>query len=325
MEQVYEAIGITRQAIWKWKQRSEAKAEQTDRIIQEVKRWRQKHPKMGSRPMYYSMKCEGIALGVGVNQFEQIIKDHHLVIGKARSRKPKCSDGKGKEDYPNLTNGLELTGINQLIVLDITYIWITTRWCYIFSLKDVYSQLVVLTASENLEAKHAITCLDDFVKLRGPLSVRGCIHHTDNGSQYNCGKYKDKLAGYGILISRSTQCKENGSSEQSHHVSKNMYLEPLGLKTFAQLKKACKDFMYKNNYKRAIKQLGHTSVSNEQCKIERNKLFNHKKLFTFKLLIRKSCQLKSWNFTLLSIATPTTLIYLLECIQVYHLQNLWNK
>jgi hypothetical protein len=35
-----------------------------------------------------------------------------------------------------------------------------------------------------------------------------------------------------------------------------MYLEPLGLKTFAQLKKACKDFMYKNNYKRAIKQLG---------------------------------------------------------------------
>ena len=120
MEQVYEAIGITRQAIWKWKQRSEAKAEQTDRIIQEVKRWRQKHPKMGSRPMYYSMKCEGIALGVGVNQFEQIIRDHHLVIGKARSRKPKCSDGKGKEDYPNLTNGLELTGINQLIVLDIT-------------------------------------------------------------------------------------------------------------------------------------------------------------------------------------------------------------
>jgi putative transposase len=256
MEQVYEAIGITRQAIWKWKQRSEAKAEQTDRIIQEVKRWRQKHPKMGSRPMYYSMKCEGIALGVGVNQFEQIIRDHHLVIGKARSRKPKCSDGKGKEDYPNLTNGLELTGTNQLIVLDITYIWITTRWCYIFSLKDVYSQWVVLTASENLEAKHAITCLDDFVKLRGPLSVRGCIHHTDNGSQYNCGKYKDKLAGYGILISRSTQCKENGSSEQSHHVSKNMYLEPLGLKTFAQLKKACKDFMYKNNYKRAIKQLG---------------------------------------------------------------------
>jgi hypothetical protein len=28
---------------------------------------------------------------------------------------------------------------------------------------------------------------------------------------------------------------------------------------------------------------------------------------------------------MLSIATPTTLIYLLECIQVYHLQNLWNK
>ncbi|MCO5277397.1 MAG: hypothetical protein M9911_05360 [Saprospiraceae bacterium] len=117
-------------------------------------------PRWG-RDLCITMKCEEIALGVEVNQFEQIIRDHHLVIGKARSRKPKCSDGKGKEDYPNLTNGLELTN-NQLIVLDITHIWITTRWRLYFFLKDVYSQWVVLTASENLEAKHAITCLDDF-------------------------------------------------------------------------------------------------------------------------------------------------------------------
>ncbi|MBK9023482.1 MAG: hypothetical protein IPL69_05790 [Saprospiraceae bacterium] len=33
----------------------------------------------------------------------------------------KTSDGKGKKTYPNLTNGLVLNGINQLIVGDITY------------------------------------------------------------------------------------------------------------------------------------------------------------------------------------------------------------
>lgn len=256
MEQIYRAVGISRQAIWKWKGREQSKVEQEVQIIKHVKRWRKKHPKMGSRPMYYSITGEGIELGIGINQFEQIIRDNDLVVGKARTRKPKCSDGKGRNGHPNLTNGLELTDINQLIVLDITYLWIGNRWCYLFALKDVYSQWIVITPSQSMEAKNALICLEEFIKLRGEQAFKGCIHHSDNGSQYNCTKYIETLNKYGFLISRSTQCKENGSVEQSHHVSKNMYLEPLGIKTFEQLKKACKEFMYKNNYERAIKQLG---------------------------------------------------------------------
>lgn len=256
MEQVYRAIGISRQAIWKWKSRNQSKSLKEARIIEQVKKWRKNHPKMGSRPLYYSIVGQGIELEVGVNQFEKIIRDNNLVIGKARTRKPKGSDGEGKEDYPNLINGLKLTDINQLVVLDITYIWIDSKWCYVFALKDVYSQWMHIKPSQNMEAKNGLACLEEFVQLRGRKAVKGCIHHSDNGSQYNWHVYKEALLDLGFLISRSTSCKENGSIEQSHHVSKNMYLEHMGIKSFQQLKKACNEFMQRNNYERAIEQLG---------------------------------------------------------------------
>jgi transposase InsO family protein len=256
MEMVYRTLGISRQAIWKAKIRLSTMQEKEAAIVSQVEQWRVNHPKMGSRPMYYSMVGKGIELEVGVNKFEQIVKDNNLLVGKTRTKKPRTSDGKGKENHPNLTNGLILKDINQLIVLDITYIWVSDKWAYIFSLKDVYSQRIVITPSQNMEAKTALICLESFIKLRGKQSVKGCIHHSDNGSQYNWGVYKRTLLEHGFLISRSTRCKENGSIEQLHHVSKNMYLEPMDLKHFDQLKKACKEVMHKNNHERAIKQLG---------------------------------------------------------------------
>lgn len=256
MEKVYEAIGISRQALWKWKIRDQGVREHETWIVSQIKKWRTNHPKMGSRPMYYSIKGQGIDLGVGVNKFEQIVREYNLVVGKAKTKKPKSSDGKGKENYPNLTNGLVLSDVNQLIVLDITYIWVDDKWSYIFALKDVYSQWMVISPSQSLESKTALTCLNTFIKLRSKQAVKGCIHHSDNGSQYNWSVYKKTLLENGFQISRSTCCKENGSVEQSHHISKNMYLEPFGIKSFNHLKEACKDVMYRNNYERAIKQLG---------------------------------------------------------------------
>jgi len=254
---VYSVAGLTRQGVWQWSRDREQRATQVAEILKHIVKWRKGHPKMGSRPLYYSILRSGVDLGIGVNKFEQIVREHGLLVGKAKTKKPHSSDGKGKENYDNLTNGLELTGINQLIVLDITYIWVEDRWCYIFSLKDVYSQMVFVIPSENMEAKNALACLDKYVKYHGKEAVKGCIHHSDNGSQYNWQAYKEALKAYGMRISRARQCKENGSSEQSHHICKNMYLEPWQIKTYEQLEKACQKFMDKNNRERAIKQLGY--------------------------------------------------------------------
>ena len=144
-----------------------------------------RYPSMGGRPLYYTMLNQGEHIPKGVNKFERLIKNNDLTVGVAKKSGPHTSDGFGKRAYPNLTNGLVLTDINQLLVADITYIWISNRWCYLFMLKDVYSQrLISIVPSENMKEENAFKTLLECEKLRGRKSLQACIYHSDNGSQY---------------------------------------------------------------------------------------------------------------------------------------------
>jgi transposase InsO family protein len=260
MESLYNEIGISRQAVWQQKVRDCKKVLDEEEIISLVQKWREKHPKMGSRPLYHTILNSGFDLKIGVNKFENIIKNHNLQIGTIKSRKPKTSDGKGKDGYPNLVNKLIINDINQLVVADITYYMVDGKWHYLFILKDVYSQMVVgLVACENMEASNAVECLNQYIKLRGKTLLLNCIHHSDNGSQYNAKLYLSALNNLGMKISRAQYCEQNGSAEHINHVVKNMYLDGWAIATFKELKQAVKEFKYINNNERAIEQLGYIS------------------------------------------------------------------
>jgi transposase InsO family protein len=45
--------------------------------------------------------------------------------------------------YPNLARGMELTGIDQLWVADITYIRLETEFVYLVVILDAYSRRVI--------------------------------------------------------------------------------------------------------------------------------------------------------------------------------------
>ncbi len=241
--------------------RDDRQTMQYEQIIPIVREWRIKHPRMGSRALYYSIKnVGGIDLGLGVNRFEQLMSTSGLTIKPGRTRIVKTSDGKGKGDYPNLINGLILDNVNQLIAGDITYYNIDGQCSYIFTLKDIYSQRVLgLIPSLTMEASIAIQCLEQVFMLRKDINLQGCIHHSDNGSQYNSTAYKKMLTDAGMLISRAENCLENGSAENLNSIVKNMYLKPWSIRTFKELEQACQELIYINNHQRAIEQLGQLS------------------------------------------------------------------
>ena len=261
MESLYREVGITRQAIWQYKRREVGHEVLVNEVIELVKNERKKHPKMGSRIMYHTISnVEGNKLKIGINKFEKIVSGAGLTVGKYKKRSPKTSDGMGRNNYPNLTNGLVLTNINQLMVGDITYYELEDRFYYIFTLKDVYSQRILgLLPAMTMESKNANECLDSAIKIRGQEQLMGCIHHTDNGSQYNAASYIKRLKETGLQISRADNCQENGSAEQLNHIVKNMYLDGWKIKTFRELKKACIELTLILNERRAIKSLGNVS------------------------------------------------------------------
>lgn len=256
---IYEALGKTRQGFSQSKQRADFCLENENLIISIVINWRINHPRMGSRVMHQSLKEAGIYLGIGITKFEQLLSKYNLTVGKIKRYGPKTTDSNGSnKDYPNLTNGLIINDINQLIVADITYFWINGKWYYLFIFKDVYSQRVLcVIPSRNMEGVNCHTAFDKIVALRGKAALINCIFHSDNGGQFDANKFVARLVQLGIKISRAGHCEENGSAEQINHIIKNMYLNNWSISSFEELCEACKVFVKLNNSQRTIKQLGY--------------------------------------------------------------------
>ena len=261
MESLYREIGKSRQSYLQ-QQKREARRKRAEKyLIRLVKQMREGHPRMGSRTMYYTLLGLGYWVPYGVTKFEELLSRSELTVGTAKSRSPKTSDGLGKRSYDNLTNGLSINDINQLLVADITYFRVVNEWCYIFVLKDVYSQRVVsMIPSRDMKASNALFNLKELVALRGESDLEGCILHSDNGSQYESLVFTGELRRLKMKISRSATCSQNGSVEQSNHIIKNMYLEHCGIRSFDDLQKYSGSVQYRLNNERAVKQLGYITV-----------------------------------------------------------------
>jgi transposase InsO family protein len=104
--------------------------------------------------------------------------------------------------YPNMARRMELSGINQLWVADITYVRLQQEFIYLAVILDVYSRRVVgWSISRKLVSEFALEALESALNDRQPAP--GLIHHSDRGVQYASGDYVRRLQIAGIIISMS--------------------------------------------------------------------------------------------------------------------------
>jgi putative transposase len=104
---------------------------------------------------------------------------------------------------PHLARGLELTGLDQLWVADITYIRLQEEFAYLAIVLDAFSRRVIGWALEtHLKASLAIAALAMALAARRPLPG-SLIHHSDRGIQYACDDYAALLRQHDIAPSMS--------------------------------------------------------------------------------------------------------------------------
>jgi len=104
--------------------------------------------------------------------------------------------------YPNLAGSMQLTGMDQLWVADITYIRLETEFVYLAVVLDAYSRRVIGWALDRtLEDDLCIAALRMALRLRSPGP--GLVHHSDRGVQYASGEYTGLLKEHQIRISMS--------------------------------------------------------------------------------------------------------------------------
>jgi transposase InsO family protein len=116
--------------------------------------------------------------------------------------------------YPNLAGSMELTGLNQLWIADITYIRLETEFVYLAVVLDAYSRRVIGWALDrSLEDELTIAALQMALRRRSP--GEGLTHHSDRGVQYASHDYTGLLQEHGgrISMSRSGNPYDNATCE----------------------------------------------------------------------------------------------------------------
>jgi putative transposase len=100
--------------------------------------------------------------------------------------------------FPDLVRHRILDGPNQVWVADITYIAIVAGFVYMAAILDAWSRRVVGYAiSRSIDARLAVAALKAAIRARQP--PKGCIHHSDRGSQYASEVYRCLLADHGLV------------------------------------------------------------------------------------------------------------------------------
>lgn len=223
MSQIYQIVGISRQGHYQQRQRRREFDDQQQQFLEQVRQVRQEHPRMGARKMFYYLRPPGI----GVNRFETMVISAGFGLQRRVSAIRTTHRSRSGVIVENLTHGLELSGINQLWVTDISYL--ITDWgvYYLVHMLDVYSRrLLALRLSPTMKASENLHVLRQSCQTRQQWHYPELIHHSDAGSQYTSESYCQVLETSGMRRSLAETCLQNGYSERINGILKQEYLAP---------------------------------------------------------------------------------------------------
>jgi putative transposase len=238
MKDLYSFLGISKQSFHQKIQRMNVEDRLISDLFLEIDKNRLKHKRMGAKSMYSLIKPDF----VGVNKFQNIWAERGYNQVR-RKKKWKTTDS--NHSYlvnTNLTNGLEISNINQLWAADITYYYALDDVYYIFLLMDVYSRRILgYEVSKNIKSVNAIKVLNEAFALRNTAKISGLIHHSDRGRQYCCHEYIKILENAGAKPSNSRKSIENPYIERVNGIIKNDYLDLVHVSGIKDVKKEVKN------------------------------------------------------------------------------------
>jgi len=140
---------------------------------------------------------------VGHRRVGRILREDNLLCLRRRKFVVATTDSDHNlRVYPNLAGSMELTGIDQLWIADITYIRLEMEFIYLAVVLDAFSRRVIGWALDrHLEDDLAITALEMALRIRKPPP--GLTHHSDRGVQYASNDYTGLLKKHDVRISMS--------------------------------------------------------------------------------------------------------------------------
>lgn len=154
-----------------------------------------------------------IGLNVGHRRVGRLMRQNGISVVRTRKHKVTTDSDHKFNIAPNLLDrDFNADAPNQKWAGDISYVWTREGWLYLAVILDLHSRRVIGWAVSN-RMKHdlAIRALNMAIAFRSP--PKGCIHHTDRGSQYCSHDYQKILRKHGLKVSMSGKgnCYDNAA------------------------------------------------------------------------------------------------------------------
>jgi len=156
-----------------------------------------------------------IGLDVGHRRVGRLMRQNGISVVRTRKHKVTTDSDHKFNIAPNLLDqNFTADEPNQKWAADISYIWTREGWLYLAVILDLHSRRVIGWAVSNrMKRDLAIRALEMAIAFRAPL--KGCIHHSDRGSQYCSHDYQKILRQHGFRVSMSGKgnCYDNAAVE----------------------------------------------------------------------------------------------------------------
>jgi len=154
------------------------------------------HPRM-------TEELKELGLNVGHRHVGRLMRENGIRVERSKKYKVMTDSNHAFNIAPNLLNrDFSADQPNQKWAGDISYVSTREGWLYLAVILDLHSRCVIGWAVSNrMKRDLAIRALKMAIALRQP--PKGCIHHTDRGSQYCSHDYQKILRQHEFQVSLS--------------------------------------------------------------------------------------------------------------------------
>jgi len=228
--EITELLGKSKQGYYKQINRIEHLEFQETLILEMVKKKRKLWKKGSGRNLHAALREEFKQHGIklGRDKFFDLLRRNGLLIKPRRKKTSTTNSYHQYHKYPNLIKDLEIKRVNQVLVTDITYLYLreSDSFAYLYLVTDHFSRKILgFNISEDLRASSAVKALK--MALRNMSDIDNCIHHSDRGIQYCSKEYTTILHRKSIKISMTENSDplENAVAERMNKTVKEEFTE----------------------------------------------------------------------------------------------------
>ncbi len=220
-------MGLSRQAVYQWKERLEERHRTLSPVRDMVLSWRRFMPRIGTRKLHYlikpQLKSQGIKLGR--DGLFQYLKRENLLVKPRKSYTKTTYSKHWLRKHPNLLKEQRAEKIEQTFVSDITYVQTDQGTHYLSLVTDAWSRKIMgYEVSLEMKASDVVKALKMAISQR--VTQNTAIHHSDRGLQYCSAEYQKVLSDSQIRPSMTEgyDCYQNALAERINGILKQEFL-----------------------------------------------------------------------------------------------------